>query len=111
MIKVDLTGAAPFWGDGPDWAACGKAHRTLTEKTGPGAEFTGWLGLPDRILATEMDRIEAAAKRIREMGRVLVVIGIGGSYLGARAAYDLLGTKGDGVEEWASWLAERIRTA
>ena len=98
MIKVDLTGAAAFWGEGPEWAACEKAHRTLTEKTGPGAEFTGWLGLPERIRDTELDRIEAAARRIREMGRVLVVVGIGGSYLGARAAYDLLGVKGDGTE-------------
>ena len=98
MIKVDLTGASAFWGEGPDWAACEKAHRTLTEKTGPGAEFTGWLGLPERIRDTELDRIEAAAGRIRKMGRVLVVVGIGGSYLGARAAYDLLGVKGDGTE-------------
>ena len=98
MIKVDLTGAAAFWGRGPDWAACEKAHRTLTERTGPGADFTGWLDLPSRIRDTELDRIEAAAARIRALGRVLVVVGIGGSYLGARAAYDLLGTKGDGVE-------------
>ncbi len=98
MIKVDLSGAAAFWGEGPDWAACEKAHRTLAEKTGPGAEFTGWLGLPERIRDTELDRIEAAAGRIRSMGRVLVVVGIGGSYLGARAAYDLLGTKNNGVE-------------
>ena len=93
MIKVDLTGAAAFWGEGPDWAACEKAHRTLTEKTGPGAEFTGWLGLPERIRDTELDRIEAAARRIREMGRVLVVVGIGGSYLGARAAIEFVKSK------------------
>ena len=99
MIKVDLTGAAGFWGDkGPDWEACAAAHRTLSEKSGPGADFTGWGELPERMLTGELPRIEAAAARIREKGDALVVIGIGGSYLGARAAWDLLGRKGDGVE-------------
>ena len=98
MIKVDLTGAADFWGEGPDWEACAAAHRTLAEKCGPGAEFTGWTGLPERMLNGELPRIEAAAARIRQKGDALVVIGIGGSYLGARAAYDLLGRRGGGAE-------------
>ena len=99
MIKVDLSGAAGFWGDkGPDWAECEKAHRTLAERSGAGADFTGWLELPDRMLSGELPRIEAAAARIRAKGDALVVVGIGGSYLGARAAWDLLGRKGDGVE-------------
>ena len=99
MINVDLTGAAGFWGEkGPDWSACEAAHRTLAEKSGPGADFTGWLDLPGRMLTGELPRIEAAAARIREKGDALVVVGIGGSYLGARAAYDLLGRKGDGAE-------------
>ena len=52
MIKVDLSGAAGFWGDkGPDWAECEKAHRTLAERSGAGADFTGWLELPDRMLS------------------------------------------------------------
>ena len=47
MIKVDLSGAAPFFTDmGPDYAAVAAAHRTLAEGTGPGADFTGWLSLP-----------------------------------------------------------------
>ena len=99
MIKMDLTGAAGFWGDnGPDWEKCADAHRTLAEKSGAGADFTGWLELPERMLTGELPRIEAAAARIREKGDALIVVGIGGSYLGARAAYDLLGRKGDGVE-------------
>ena len=98
MIKVDLSGAKDFWKQEPDWAACEAAHKTLWEKTGAGSDFTGWLELPERIRDTELDRIEAAGERIRSLGRVLVVVGIGGSYLGARAAYDLLGTQGDGVE-------------
>ncbi|MBR6114128.1 MAG: glucose-6-phosphate isomerase [Oscillospiraceae bacterium] len=99
MIKVDLSGAESFWGEaGPDYEKCAAAHRTLTERSGPGAEFTGWLELPERIASGELDRILSAAARIRARGDVLIVVGIGGSYLGARAAYDLLGRKGDGVE-------------
>ncbi len=99
MIKVDLTGAEAFWGEaGPDWKLCEQAHRTLAEGSGAGNDFLGWRSLPSRIRETELDRILAAAERIRSCAKVLVVVGIGGSYLGARAAYDLLSRRGDGVE-------------
>ena len=87
MIHVDLTGAAPFFGaHTPDYAAAEAAHRTLSEKTGAGSDFLGWTELPRRIRETELARILAAGKAIREKGDALVVVGIGGSYLGARAA-------------------------
>ena len=99
MIHVDLTGAASFWGkNSPDYAAAAAAHRTLSEKSGAGADFLGWTDLPKRIRETELSRILAAGKTIREKGDVLIVIGIGGSYLGARAAYDLLGRHEGGAE-------------
>ncbi len=99
MIKVDLTGAAPFWGaEGPDYQAAAAAHRTLSEKTGAGAEFTGWLSLPETMERGELSAVEAAGARIRGSGDALVVIGIGGSYLGARAAYELLGRRPGGAE-------------
>ena len=99
MIKVDLSGAAAFWGEkGPDWEKCAAAHETLSGRTGPGADFTGWTELPQRVAAQELDRIVAAAERIRAKGDALVVIGIGGSYLGARAGYDLLGRRDGGAE-------------
>ena len=99
MIHVDLTGAAPFFGEhAPDYTAAAQAHRTLSEKTGAGADFLGWTELPRRIRETELSRILAAGKTIREKGDALVVVGIGGSYLGARAAYDLLGRREGGVE-------------
>ena len=98
MIHVDLSGAASFWGKGPDYAAAAAAHRTLSEKTGAGSDFLGWTELPKRIRETELSRILAAGKTIREKGDALVVVGIGGSYLGARAAYDLLGRHEGGVE-------------
>lgn len=99
MIHVDLTGAAPFFGaHTPDYAAAEAAHRTLSEKTGAGSDFLGWTELPRRIRETELTRILAAGKAIREKGDALVVVGIGGSYLGARAAYELIGRREGGTE-------------
>lgn len=99
MIHVDLTGAAPFFGaHTPDYAAAEAAHRTLSEKTGAGSDFLGWAELPRRIRETELARILAAGKAIREKGDALVVVGIGGSYLGARAAYELIGRREGGAE-------------
>ena len=99
MIHVDLTGAAPFFGaHTPDYAAAEAAHRTLSEKTGVGSDFLGWTELPRRIRETELARILAAGKAIREKGDALVVVGIGGSYLGARAAYELIGRREGGAE-------------
>ncbi len=91
MVKVSLEGALPFLGaEGPDWAAAERAHRTLTQRSGAGSEFTGWLDLPKRMADTELKDILAAAGRIREQSEALLVVGIGGSYLGARAAIELL---------------------
>ena len=91
MIKVDLTGCTPFFdASGPDFAAAAAAHRVLSEKTGQGAEFTGWLELPRLIKRTELKGIAAAANKIRSRSKALVVVGIGGSYLGARGAIELL---------------------
>ena len=98
MIKVDLSGVMPFLNAPLDYAGAADAHGQLFEHRGAGSEFTGWLELPERIAATELEKIKAAAAKIRSDSQVLVVVGIGGSYLGARAAYDLIGRKGDGVE-------------
>ena len=64
------------------------AHRLLETKTGPGNDFLGWVSLPKDYDKEEFARIKAAAARIREDSDVLVVIGIGGSYLGARAVIE-----------------------
>ena len=91
MIKVDLSGAEKFFAEGgPDYAAAAKAHETLTGRTGAGADFTGWLELPQRIRDGELPAILDAARLIRSRSKALVVIGIGGSYLGARGAIELL---------------------
>ena len=67
-----------------------KAHEMLVKGTSRGNEFTGWVDLPVKPDADEIDRIKAAAKKIQDSAQVLIVIGIGGSYLGARAALELL---------------------
>ncbi|QGG46205.1 glucose-6-phosphate isomerase [Heliorestis convoluta] len=67
-----------------------QAHRSLHERTGAGSEFTGWLTLPEQYDRAEFLRIEEAAKRIQSSSDALVVIGIGGSYLGAKATIEML---------------------
>ena len=64
------------------------AHKTLEAKDGPGSDFLGWMYLPRDYDKEEFARIKAAAAKIREDSDVLVVAGIGGSYLGARAVIE-----------------------
>ena len=66
------------------------AHQMLADKTGLGNDFLGWLTLPMDYDKEEFARIKAAAERIKKNSEVLIVIGIGGSYLGARAAIEAL---------------------
>ena len=93
MLQVDLSSVFPFVPEAriadmaPRLAA---AHEMLEAASGPGGEFTGWLRLPEQYDRAEFARIQAAAGRIREQSQALVVIGIGGSYLGARALLELL---------------------
>ena len=66
------------------------AHEALHSGTGLGNDFIGWLNLPTDYDKEEFARIKAAAKKIQSNCEIFVVIGIGGSYLGARAAIDFL---------------------
>ena len=66
------------------------AHDALTDGTGAGNDFIGWVDLPKAYDKEEFARIKAAAKKIQGNSDVFVVIGIGGSYLGARAAIEFL---------------------
>ena len=66
------------------------AHEMLCNGTGPGSEFLGWLDLPVRYDRKELDRINTTAQKIRSESDALVVIGIGGSYIGARAVIEAL---------------------
>ena len=93
MIKVDISNV---WGDLslPDLLATEQevfqAHKILTEGKGPGNDYLGWLNLPTFEETDEMRRIRRAAERIRSDSDVFVVVGIGGSYLGPRAAIELV---------------------
>ena len=66
------------------------AKQTLVEKTGAGNDFLGWIDLPVKYNKNEFARIKKAAEKIQSDSDVLLVIGIGGSYLGARAAIEFL---------------------
>ena len=93
MLKLDLSKLNSFVPD--DYLssrreALAQAAAMLAGHNGPGGEFTGWVTLPRDYDQEEFSRIQTAAQRIREQSQVLVVIGIGGSYLGARAVIDML---------------------
>ncbi len=66
------------------------AHQKLQEGTGAGREWTGWVKGPRAINAAWWSELESAAESIRQHSEILVVIGVGGSYLGARAAIEAL---------------------
>ena len=66
------------------------ADAFLRQGTGPGSDFLGWLELPENYDKEEFARIQEAASKIKSDSEVLIVIGIGGSYLGAKAAIDFL---------------------
>ena len=93
MLKLDLSKASPFLPQ--DYVTSRqdkleKAASMLSSHSGPGGEFTGWVDLPRDYDKEEFARIKAAARKIQQQSQVLVVIGIGGSYLGARAVIELL---------------------
>ncbi len=67
-----------------------KSFDTLTKKTGEGKEFLGWLSLPSLITKDEIDDIKRTAEKIRNQSEAVIFIGIGGSYLGARAVIDAI---------------------
>lgn len=67
------------------------AAKMLDYRSGPGNDFLGWLDLPVKYDRAELKRIKAAAKKIQRQSEVLIVIGIGGSYLGAKAALKFCG--------------------
>ena len=93
MLKLDLSKLSTFLPD--DYLTSreerlANAAKMVASHTGPGGDFTGWVFLPRDYDKEEFARIQAAAKKIQKQSQVLVVIGIGGSYLGARAVVEVL---------------------
>ena len=93
MIKVDLSAISDFVSPaelGAMSTRVAAAHDVLSQGTGAGNDFLGWRELPVNYDKEEFARIQKAAKKIQSDSQALVVIGIGGSYLGARAVIDLI---------------------
>ncbi|MFZ0370962.1 MAG: glucose-6-phosphate isomerase [Halobacillus sp.] len=92
-VRFDYEKALPFFGKHElDYIqdAVTLAHEALHEKKGAGSDFLGWLDLPEDYDEEEFERIHQSAEKIKSDSDVLLVIGIGGSYLGARAALEML---------------------
>ena len=91
MVRIDRSGTEKFVQPHTlDKVACKAAIDTLVNGTGAGNDFTGWVNLPVDYDKEEFARIQKAAEKIKANSKALVVIGIGGSYLGARAVIELL---------------------
>ncbi|MDK7668145.1 glucose-6-phosphate isomerase [Cytobacillus oceanisediminis] len=92
-VRFDYAKALPFFGEHEITYlqdAVKVAHHSLHEQTGAGSDFLGWIDLPANYDKEEFSRIQKAAEKIKSDSDVLIVIGIGGSYLGARAAIEML---------------------
>ena len=93
-ISLDITKAAQFLNEGAVKAYEPKVHaaqEALENGTCPGNDFLGWLHLPTSITPEFLDEVQAVAATLREKCEAIVVAGIGGSYLGARAVIEALG--------------------
>jgi glucose-6-phosphate isomerase len=92
-IRFDYSKALSFFGEHELTYlsdAVKVAHHSLHEQTGAGSDFLGWVDLPVDYDKEEFSRIQKSAEKIKSDSDVLLVIGIGGSYLGARAAIEML---------------------
>ncbi|MCD8362891.1 MAG: glucose-6-phosphate isomerase [Lachnospiraceae bacterium] len=92
-LTFDYSKAAPFISEdelGYMKVQAEAAKKVLLDRSGAGNDFLGWIDLPVNYDKEEFARIQEAAKKIQSDSEVLLVIGIGGSYLGARAAIDFL---------------------
>ncbi|TYS13341.1 glucose-6-phosphate isomerase [Rossellomorea vietnamensis] len=92
-VRFDYSKALSFFGEHEITYlkdAVKTAHNSLHEGTGAGSDFLGWVDLPENYDKEEFSRIQKASEKIKNDSDVLLVIGIGGSYLGARAALEML---------------------
>lgn len=92
-VRFDYSKALSFFGEHEITYlrdAVKVAHHSIHEKTGAGSDFLGWVDLPTNYDKEEFSRIQKSAEKIKSDSDILLVIGIGGSYLGAKAAIDWL---------------------
>ena len=97
-IKLDYSKVLPFVGEqeiAVQREKATKALKGLEDGTCKGSDFLGWLDLPVRITDDELNRISACAGKLREQTDVVVIVGIGGSYLGAKAVIEAMSSSFD----------------
>ena len=90
MVRIDLSGAKEFTPNVSNEEKALDAIRKLKDGSGAGSDFIGWVDLPVNYDKEEFARIQQAAMKIQRDSQAVVIIGIGGSYLGARAVIELL---------------------
>jgi glucose-6-phosphate isomerase len=92
-LKLELDGLASFVNQADIdkfMALAPQCNQSLHEKTGRGNDFLGWVNLPNEITGEQLAEINETANQLRQLADVVVVVGIGGSYLGAKAVIDAL---------------------
>ncbi len=89
MIKLDISKSGVVIDDAYK-AKAEAANKLLADKTGAGSDFLGWVNLPSSITAAQIADIKAAADKLKSKAEVIICIGIGGSYLGARSVLEAL---------------------
>ena len=103
-IFLDDEGVKPFITEEEYVNMCKKverAHDMLENKNGKGNEMLGWMSLPANRDEAEIEKIKKCAERINKQADVFVVIGIGGSYLGAKAVIDLFDNTFSNLETYS----------
>ena len=94
-LQLDVTNIHPFISGETilQYREEADAHlRSLHEKSGAGSDYLGWVDLPSRITEAQISEIEESAAVLREKAEVIIVVGIGGSYLGAKAIISAMGS-------------------
>ncbi|MDR1339506.1 MAG: glucose-6-phosphate isomerase [Prevotellaceae bacterium] len=92
-IRLNVDGIAPFVDKSAEKSLVEKAvsaNKSLYEKTGRGNDFLGWVRLPLSVNESDISEIESVSQNLREISDVVIVTGIGGSYLGAKAVIESL---------------------
>ncbi|MDR1181137.1 MAG: glucose-6-phosphate isomerase, partial [Bacteroidales bacterium] len=97
-IRLNVDGIAPFVDKNTEKSLVEKAmaaNKSLYEKTGKGNDFLGWVSLPLSVNESDISEIEAVSQNLKEISDVVIVTGIGGSYLGAKAVIESLNSSFD----------------
>ncbi len=93
MVKIDIDNVLNFVSKDEIYALSGniaQCNKHLYNKTGKGGDFLGWIDLPSKTTSGELSKINEISKKLAAQSEIIVVTGIGGSYLGARAVIDAL---------------------